>query len=57
MTKERFTEILKEYDYSDAQIEVLWRSRPDTIDEDRLRQTAKDIAPIKDSLRLGDRVG
>lgn len=28
MTKERFTEILKEYNYTDEIIERLWRDRP-----------------------------
>ncbi len=45
MTKERFTEILKEYNYSDAQIEILWEARPsDDINEESLRKVAKEEA-------------
>lgn len=41
MTKERFTEILKEYGYSDKEINSLWYSRPsDNLDEERLRIAA-----------------
>ena len=51
MTKERFAEILKEYDFSDKQIQLLWDSRPsDDLDENRLRKTAEHIAPQKDLL-------
>ena len=56
MTKKEFTRILEEYDYSYTQIEELWRSRPNELDEDILRITAEDMAPIKDSLRIGYRV-
>jgi hypothetical protein len=51
MTRERFSEILKEYGFTDQQIELLWNTRPsDDLDEQKLRKTAKHIAPIKDSL-------
>ncbi len=51
MTKKRFTEILKEYDFSDHQIELLWNTRPPgELDEQKLRKTAKHIAPMKDRL-------
>ncbi len=51
MSKKRFAEILKEYDYSDEQIKLLWDTRPsDDLDEDALRRTAKRMAPTKDSL-------
>lgn len=51
MTEERFAEILKEYGFNDKQIKLLWDSRPfDDIDEQRLRKTAKEIAPRKDIL-------
>lgn len=40
MTKARFTEILREYDYSDDQMEGLWAKRPDDdLDEAQLRKT------------------
>ena len=51
MTKKRFSDILKEYDFNDEQIELLWNSRPhDDIDERKLRKTAKHMAPMKDAL-------
>ncbi|KKT81296.1 MAG: hypothetical protein UW79_C0022G0011 [Candidatus Yanofskybacteria bacterium GW2011_GWA2_44_9] len=51
MTRERFAEILKEYDYSDQQIEILWNGRPtDELDEEDVRERAQRIAPIKDRL-------
>lgn len=58
MTKERFSEILKEYDFTDRQIKLLWDSRPsDDLDEEKLRKKAsllfpilKHIAPVKDKL-------
>jgi len=51
MSRERFFEILKEYGFTDQQIELLWNSRPSgEINEQRLRETAEHIAPIKDSL-------
>lgn len=53
MTKERFAEILKEYDFSDHQINLLWNSRPqelEDLDEVKLRRTVKEIAPMKDRL-------
>jgi len=52
MTKTRFSEILKEYKYSESQIDSLWNTRPtDYLDETRLRETAKAISTIKDELR------
>ncbi len=51
MSRERFTEILKEYGFKEAQIKLLWDSRPsDDLDEQKLRKTAKHIAPIKDTV-------
>lgn len=51
MTRERFSEILKEYEFSDYHIEILWNTRPsDELDEQRLRKAAEYIAPIKDIL-------
>lgn len=51
MNKERFAEILKEYEFTDRQIELLWNTRPPgDLDEQKLRKTAKNIAPIKDTL-------
>ncbi len=49
MTKEKFSEILKEYEFSDQQIKLLWDTRPDNcLNETKLRKTAKAIAPVKD---------
>lgn len=51
MAKKRFVEILKEYGFSDRQIELLWNTRPSgDLDEQKLRKTAEHIAPIKDTL-------
>ena len=51
MTKERFAEILKEYGFSDHQIDLLWNTKPpDDLDEQKLRKTAEHIAPMKDRL-------
>ena len=51
MTRERFSEILKEYGFTDRQIELIWNTRPPgDLDEQKLRKTAEHIAPIKDSL-------
>lgn len=51
MTKERFSEILKEYKFSDRQIDLLWGTRPSgDLGEAKLRKTAVRIAPIKDLL-------
>ena len=51
MTRERFTEILKEYKFTNQQIELLWNNKPsDDLDEQRLKETAEHIAPIKDTL-------
>lgn len=48
MSKDRFAEILREYGYTKDEIDILWNSRPpEEIDEGRLREAAKDIAPIK----------
>lgn len=47
MTKKRFAEILKEYEYSDRQIEFLWESRPsDDLDEQQVREKAEHTAPF-----------
>ncbi|TSA44139.1 hypothetical protein D4R49_00650 [bacterium] len=49
MTKERFSEILKEYRYTGIQIEALWNSRPtDDLDEEAVRKTAEHFAAKKD---------
>lgn len=48
MTKERFTEILKEYDYPDSLINQLWDNKPisdDQIDESLVRATAVETLP------------
>lgn len=51
MTRERFSEILKECGFTDRQIELLWNSKPsDDLDEQKLRKTAAHIAPIKDTI-------
>lgn len=51
MTRERFTEILKEYGFTDHQIDLLWNTKPPSgLDETELRKTAKHIAPMKDRL-------
>lgn len=53
MTKERFIEILKEYEYSDAQIDNLWDGRPDDeeINEDKLREAAQATSPLAEATR------
>ena len=51
MTKEKFSEILKEYDFSDEQIEILSKTKPtNDLNEKQLRKSAKFIGPIKDGL-------
>ncbi|GMQ95326.1 MAG: hypothetical protein BMS9Abin13_439 [Patescibacteria group bacterium] len=51
MNRTRFTEILKEYDFTDDQIKLLWDTRPsDGLDEQKLRKTAEHIAPVKNDL-------
>jgi len=51
MDKGRFSEILKEYGFSDRQIDLLWNRRPaGNLDEKRLRETAEAIAPVKDHM-------
>lgn len=51
MTKERFAEILREYGFSEHQIDLLWGTRPkDNLNELALRLTARYIAPFKDDL-------
>lgn len=51
MTRERFVEILKEYQFTDKQIELLWETKPQVeLSEERLRKTARHIAPEKDIL-------
>lgn len=51
MTREKFAGILKEYGFSDQQIELLWNSKPSgDLDEQKLRKTAEHITPIKDTL-------
>lgn len=42
MSKERFGQILAEYDFVDSEIEYLWETRPeDDLDEQLLRRTAE----------------
>jgi hypothetical protein len=55
MEQERFAEILKEYGFSDHQINLLWNTRPKNveIEEDALRATAQHIKPKKDELKQG----
>lgn len=50
MTRERFAEILREYDYTERQIALLWNTKPQglSIDEGFLRKTARHIQPDKD---------
>ena len=51
MTKKRFSEILSEYGFNDKQIQLLWDTKPSgVICEEKLRKTAKHIAPRKDTL-------
>ena len=51
MTRERFSEILKEYGFTDRQIEFLWDTRPsDDLNEHKLRETAEHIEPMKNRL-------
>lgn len=40
MTRERFAAILKEYGYSDTQIQLLWNDRLDNLNEEELREAA-----------------
>lgn len=50
MTKEKFSEILRKYNYSEEQIRILWDSRPkDELNEKKLEKTAKTYSPVKDS--------
>lgn len=48
MTKERFSAILKKYNFSDSQIDDLWASRRtddiNEINEQKLRKTAEKVA-------------
>lgn len=51
MTKERFSEILKECGFTDYQINILWNTRPpENLDERKLRETAKQFVLYKDLL-------
>jgi|SRR3989344_6498951 len=51
VSKERFSEILKEYGFTDRQIEFLWDTRPsDDLNEHKLRETAEHIEPMKNRL-------
>ena len=51
MNRETFSDILKECDFSEEQIELLWLSKPDVaLNEQRLRETARHIRPVKDVL-------
>ncbi|MBI2632781.1 MAG: hypothetical protein HYW78_00100 [Parcubacteria group bacterium] len=46
ITKETFSSILKEYDYPDFLIEILWNKRiSDYIDEQKMRETALQFSP------------
>lgn len=51
MTKERFTEIMQEFDYHPEFIQKLWDGRPEGVElkEERLRETAQD-AKVLDRL-------
>ena len=57
MTKEKFAEILKELDYSDNQVNLLWDAAPkngvthEELTEEGVRKVGKIMAPIKDILR------
>ncbi len=49
MNKERFAEILKEYDYTDNQIDILWKTKPPgALEEDALRKVAVKMKDTKD---------
>ena len=51
MTKKKFTEILKEYDFSDKQIDIIWNTRPnDNLNEEVIRKASKKTAPDKDKV-------
>jgi len=51
MTKKRFTQIMREYDFTDEQIEVVWDGRlADFPDEEGVHEVAKGLAPYKDDL-------
>lgn len=49
MEKERFTEIMKEYDFTDHEIDLLWSTRPLDleINEEGVRFAATQTASIK----------
>ena len=40
MTRERFSEIMKEYGYGDLQIQLLWNDQPSNLTEEELRKAA-----------------
>lgn len=40
MTRERFTEILNEYGFTDLQIMLLWNDQPDNLAESEFREAA-----------------
>ncbi len=51
MDRDRFSVILKEYNFNEKQIELLWNSKPDAdIDEEKLRKTAAHLTDTKDLL-------
>lgn len=49
MDKQRFTEILKEYDYTDAEINLLWAKKPEGVEikEEGVRFAAVHTKPLK----------
>lgn len=52
MTKEQFGEILREYGFTKDEITKLWDSRPSgELDEQTVRDVAKDVVPFKHLLR------
>lgn len=52
MDKQRFAEILREYDYPEDAIEALWITRPnDDLNEDDIRQRAISAAPTMKILK------
>jgi len=51
VTYERFKEILKEYNFSDQQVDDCWNTRPsDDLVESKLRRAARKTAPLAEKL-------
>jgi hypothetical protein len=56
MEKEKFVEMMKEAgNYTDEEIERLWKTAPLNINEDKLREKAKEFAKMKlHDVRVGE---